>query len=240
LPSISLWPQAPNRPIALLDLAIETPAVVLSTLAPVTPAEDNPDIPDAPAFGPLPIEPDFPVYALGPRFTGRRWLVSWTPLVPRVGVPVDSDNPLVKVNLGFGNQPPAPEIRVVTIAKRQRVWSGGLGFGPTGYRDAALEAVLSALDIWNSYRDKDHRPPLSDEVQHWSEVADDEGAEWQDKMVEVGGIRTPARFVTMGETDGVVIDLGQVAVAVVGKGHLLDEYGLEVVADLASYRPLSN
>ena len=116
-----------------------------------------------------------------------------------VGVRVDADNPPMKVTLGFGGLPPVPDLTVTTIAKRPRVWSGGLGFGPSGYRDAALEAVTSALDIWNSYRAKDNRPPIADEVQRWSEVADNDDAdEWQHKVVDVDGVPIPAWFATDG------------------------------------------
>ena len=208
-------------------------------MAPVTPTEDFPDTPDFPGFGSLSIEPDFPIYALAPGFTARGWLMSWEPLIGSLRVPVDAENRPYKVTLGFGHHPPVPEVRVVTIANRAQVWSGGIGFGPTGVRDAALGAVLSALDIWNSYPHKRNRPPLSDQVQYWANVADDhEATEWHHKMVDVDGVAVSARFVTMGETDGVVIDLGEMAVAVVGNGQLLDDYGLIVVTDLGAYLSL--
>ena len=146
---------------------------------------------DFPGFGPLPFEPDFPLYALGPRFYGTRWLRCWEPLISRVGVPVDIENPPYKVHLGFGHKPPWPEMTVVTFAKRPQVWSGGMGFGPIGVKDAAREAVLSAREMANYYRDIQNT--LADEVQYWAGVADDgEASEWPHKTVDVGGVAHPA------------------------------------------------
>ena len=55
-------------------------------------------------------------------------------------------------------------------------------------------------------------------------------------MLTVSRSRRGSRL--MGVTDGVVIDLEQVAVAVVGDGYLLDEYSLVAVADFGDYRLL--
>ncbi len=165
----------------------------------------------------LPGVPPFPVFGLGPQFTGYRWLVMW-----------NDRTELYTVSLGHDHPKQGSWVTVSTVLKSPKRVVDGFGpRGPTGYDTALFGALLdlgahtlpsSEAGRWSTDQynqadwgsvDAQHRPP-------------DLGGGWVDGTTVVDGQTRESSTRHLHQRWVTLIDLPTVAISITGPSALAD------------------
>ncbi|MDV6013261.1 hypothetical protein [Haloechinothrix sp. LS1_15] len=190
-------------------------------------------------FGPLPEQPQFPVYGLSRAFNGTRWLEKWDRF--RRPGPLGSYAPIWHVDLGHGDPAGDSSVLVTSTVANLETLRYRNSSDDSALVDAALGVLLGLIHL--AYPTQSNGRRSAEFYQH-STILEQlsrqpDTAPWTGATGTVDGAETDFAHYRIGDAWCAIANLvsKQVSLGVYGCGIELDDYAIEHCKNLDIYLP---